>query len=640
MCGIIGIINKKANELLTESVLDTLVKRGPDDFGVFFDDNIAMGHTRLAIQDLSAKGHQPMISNDGQYVIIFNGEIYNHSEVRAILTAKGSEFSSHSDTETLLYGYIHFGEKIVQMLNGIFAFAIFDKKKKELFIARDKIGVKPLYYYYSKDSFVFSSQIKTIQKIEKLNNEADENAMLQSIMLLWLVDDKTGIKNIKKLLPGHYIKIKVAEEKELNISKWASEPFKDEYSLQNEQELITELDTILTASVQRQLLSDKPIGYFLSGGLDSSLLLAIAHKIDSKKATQAFTISAGKAFTEEGFSDDLYYAKAVAEHLKIDLEIIEANPNLIEQIDEMIFDLEEPQTDFAPLFVKAIAHNAKAKGFDVLFSGTGADDIFSGYRRHVAIMHEKKIEKIPNFLRKIINVSAPYLPENKHSRRIKKIAESIDKNSFERMASYFFWTDKTIAFSLFTSAIQSKIEEDTIENNFGKLLKSIPQELHPLNKLLHLEMNSFLPNHNLNYTDKMGMAASVEIRVPYLDNELVAFAAKLPPTMKIKGTTTKYLLRKVAEKYLPKEVIYRPKTGFGAPIRTWMKTNKDFQKTIWEKLHLPFFMSNSVFELSKIEQLYNETITQKKDHSYTLLSLVCIESWVRQFDVDITSLTK
>lgn len=631
MCGIAGIIKDEINAVNLQRALVSMKHRGPDGNGLFTDKPLTLLHTRLSIQDLSESAGQPMYSADKCFVIIFNGEIYNHHEIRKVLLAKGQLFRSGSDTETLLYAYIHFGTEALQMLNGIFAFAIYDIRKRQLFAARDSFGIKPFYYFSEAGIFTFASEVKTLLELTEIKRDLNADALFQTLVLQWQLGAETGLKEVKRLLPGHFLELSIDDAKCITIKKWAKEALQGKYEDHSEQEWIQRLDLVLNAAVERQLLSDKPIGYFLSGGLDSSLLLAIAHKIAPEKVTTAFTIDAGKSFQEEGFSADLPYAKLVAKHLGIDLDIIETPSSFLKDFDFMIYHLDEAQADSAPLFVREISRRAKLKGFDVLISGAGADDLFSGYRRHQALAYEKQIEQTPLFIRKAIKQGIAILPFNNQTRRLKKITGSLDKTSFQRMADYFFWSDPKLIQCLFTKEFLASIDAGHITQFFSDTLAAIPDEQDILNRMLHLEMNTFLPGHNLNYTDKMGMAESVEIRVPYLDNELVALAAKLPPQFKMKGTITKYLLKKVAEKYLPKEVIYRSKTGFGAPVRTWMQTDKQFQQQVWARLNSPAFIALNIFDQKAIKQLYQETTSNKKDYSYTLLSLLAIESWLRQF---------
>lgn len=634
MCGIAGKISINANEAEMYDALKMLSHRGPDGNGVFSSFPLVLGHTRLAIQDLSEQAVQPMFSADKRYVIVYNGEVYNHQEIRAELIKQGIQFQSNSDTETLLYGYIHYGENILSYLNSIFSFAIFDSHKRELFVARDAYGVKPFYYYSDEKQFIFSSEIKAIMSLggEKLSYNID--AQFQTLMLQWQMDENTGFKEIKKLLPGHNLKINIDHYSEFKITKWHQENFVGKYKHQTENDLINNLDAALTAAVQRQLLSDVPIAYFLSGGLDSSLLVAIAKKIAPEKTTTAFCLDAGKDFVEEGFSADVDFAKKVAGHLQIDLEIITAQSNFLEEFDHMIFHLEEAQADIAPLFIYQISKAASRKGFKVLISGAGADDVFSGYRRHQAISKENILSKTPRFIKQAVKKFVAILPTNHQTRRIKKLAEHIDLSTYQRMFAYFFWANKQDVLNLFSEEFRESINSLQIEEYFEKYLAEIPEEENKLNQMLHLEMSCFLPCHNLNYTDKMGMAASVEIRVPYLDTELVKFTASIPPELKLKGMTTKYLLKKVAENYLPKEVINRSKTGFGAPIRSWMQNDAIFQEEVWKRLSNLNLMKSKVFDKNAVQQMFKDTVDKKKDHSYTLLGLLAIESWMRQFKIN------
>ncbi|MDI9319872.1 MAG: asparagine synthase (glutamine-hydrolyzing) [Phycisphaerales bacterium] len=631
MCGIIGIVSSKAVEHSMQSALNLLHHRGPDGNGIYRDAPIILGQVRLAIQDLSENGHQPMISADANYVIIYNGEIYNHSEIRKQLILKGVQFNSSSDTETLLCGYIHYGEEILQKINGIFAFAIYDKVKRTLFAARDPFGVKPFYYYKDERQFIFGSEIKSLMSLGANRIQYNIEAQFETLMLQWQMDEHTGFEEIKKLLPGHCLSIYIDDLNSIHIKKWYKANFNGIYAQHSEKDWIALLEIELIAAVKRQLLSDKPIAYFLSGGLDSSLLVAIAKSIDPNKVQQTFCIDAGKKFIQEGFSDDLPYAQIVAEHLQVDLEVIEAQSNFLASFDERIFELEEAQADIAPIFVRQIAKAAQSKGFNVLIGGVGGDDVCSGYRRHQAIANEYLIEKTPRLLRTLLKKGADYLPQNNQTRRIKKVAKSIDLNQRARLYQYFFWANKADILDLFNDTAKVALDCNCIEHHFDKYLAEIPNESSALNQMLHLEQNSFLPCHNLNYTDKMGMAASVEIRVPYLDLDFVKFAASIPPELKMKGMTTKYLLKKVAEKYLPNEVIYRPKTGFGAPIRTWMQEENNFQNEVWKRLSNLKIVAKNIYKQAAIEALFQDTIQKKKDGSYTLLALLAIESWMRQF---------
>lgn len=630
MCGIAGIINGQVSDLQIKDALAALAQRGPDSYGTYQEEDICLLHTRLAIQAISTQGNQPMWSNDGKFVIIYNGEIYNHHELRVELTAAGIEFQSQSDTETLLKAYLHWGKAALNKLNGIFAFVLYDKSKRKIFAARDAFGVKPFYFFQKEKTLAFASNIKSIQCLYPITASLQAQTLFETVILQWPLGTHTGWENIVKLLPGHAFEYELDNSKPLQPFKWSEETMQGTYATYSEEEWISKIDDALQLAVKRQLISDKPIAYFLSGGLDSSLLLAIAQKIDPSKATRAYTIDPGSGFQREGFSNDLHYAQIVAQHLKIPLTTIKASADFLSSFDTVITHLEAPQADIAALFVQQIAHAAKAQSFDVLMSGLGADDVFSGYRRHQALAFETLLENIPLLLRKGLKSIGHHLPDSHKTRRIKKALKNIDKSSTERMFAYFFWEDKNAIYQLFQEKYRAQININGIELYFETLISAIPNEHSLLNQFLHLEMNSFLVNHNLNYTDKMGMAESVEIRVPYLDKELVALAATMPVSLKMKGTTTKYILRKVAEKYLPKEVIYRSKAGFGAPIRTWMQEDIAFQNKVKERLFNEQFLAKGIFNSAAIQDMFAATINKQKDHTYSLLALLAIESWLRQ----------
>jgi len=621
MCGISGIISENNLDSIHQMCY-SLKHRGPDDHGTFNHKNIALGHRRLSIQDLSINGHQPMVSYDERYVIVFNGEIYNHWEIRAELKDKFN-FKSTSDTETLLYGYIEYGTVLFNKLNGIFAFAIYDKENDELIIVRDQFGVKPLYYYYYDRTFIFSSEIKAINKYPLLNKTIDNKSVANYIYFLYSPGENTPFRYYKKLLPGHYLKLNINDLGSIQIRKYYEIPFDGNYFKTNEGKLIEELDNKLTTAVRRQLISDVPIGFFLSGGLDSSLIVAIAKKIEPNKNLKCFTIETDTNSKREGFAEDLPYAKAVAKYLNVELEIVSGDINIVDDFDKMIYSLDEPQADAAPLNVSNICKRAREQGYYVLLGGTGGDDLFSGYRRHQFIYYDNKLEFVPFALKRFLNNRLNSLSYNTaFKRRIKKLFSAYnDKDKIKQAASLYGWLPVAKIKLIFNEAGDfqpAKILLDSLSN--------IPAEKSILNKLLFWDMKFFLTDHNLNYTDKMSMAHGVEVRVPFLDKELVEFSTKIHPELKMKGKTTKYLLKKVAERYLPNDVIYRPKSGFGAPVRDWVLNGLD--KKLDDIINSG---TNGLFNKNEIRSLVRLNKEEKIDASYSIWSIMAISSWINQF---------
>lgn len=623
MCGISGFVNIQVND----DFLDITDHRGPDDRGVFRHKNLVLGHNRLSIQDLSENGHQPFVSKDEKFALVFNGEIYNHWDIREELLAKGYEFISKSDTETLLYAYIEFGEEIFKKLNGIFAFALFDIERNELLVVRDHFGIKPLYYYQAGNKFAFGSEMKVFQPY--IDNGVTKENFSNYLNFLWSPGEKTPYSKVKKLLPGHFMKIRLDEVKCEPI-QYYDIPFEGKYSEASEEELIDELDELLQAVVKRQMLADTPVGFFLSGGLDSSLLVAIAKKSYPDKKLQTFTIKTEAEGGNDGFVDDLFYAKKVAQFLDVNLEIVNAEVNILNDFDKMIWHLEEPQADPAPLNVLNICKRAREMGYKVLIGGAGGDELFSGYRRHQALSYEKYFGMFPMVLKKALKAGFMRIPNgNATIRRAKKILSDIDKTKEERIVGYYSWLPFDQLCDLFIDEIAKSVRANKPTTYLLELLHSIPEEKDWLNRMLYFELKSFLVDHNLNYTDKMSMAVGVEARVPFLDIELVEFSTKMPTRLKMKGNETKYILKKVAERYLPNEIIYRPKTGFGAPVRKWIKN--DLDGLINERLSDDQINSRNIFKAQSIRDMISDNKADRIDASYPIWSLLAIESWMRQF---------
>jgi len=622
MCGIIGYYGDNIDSFLKEKRLNLISHRGPDNTDSVKGDDYFLGHTRLSIQDISDSGNQPMISNDKSCILIFNGEIYNHNELRSSFL-KDITFKSSGDTETLLYGLKKYGLEFIKKLNGIFAFSFFNVLTGEIIISRDHFGVKPLYYHFNQNEVYFSSELKAIVSFKKNKIKINQNALKNYINFLWSPGENTPIDEFKKLLPGHYLIGNINDIKNIKNNKYYSVPFKGEYFLNHsEPDLVNELEIRLIKAVKRQMLSDVPLGFFLSGGLDSSILVAIARKLYPKKQINCYTI---KNDPIGGVVDDLQYAKKVAKFLNVNLKIIDAKSNILNHFDKVIYHLDEPQADPAAIHVYNICKAAREDGIKVLIGGTAGDDLFSGYRRHQALRIELLFEKIPLFLRIFFKkILSKFNQKNNFVRKLNKLTANIEKTKEYRLMGYFSWINENTLKNLFL-----------VKNNyncysyFEKLNKSIEKETSDLNRMLFWEINTFLVDHNLNYTDKLSMANGVEVRVPFLDTELVDFSTKIPPKYKLNQNETKYLLKKVAEKYLPKEVVYRSKSGFAAPVREWILNDMDF--IIDDYLSESSIKKRGIFDYKKISKLISDNKKGVIDASYSIWALLAIESWMRQF---------
>lgn len=631
MCGIAGFSGSFDRSLLAKmNIIQT--HRGPDDAGEWFDPvgGIGMAQRRLSIIDLSDSGHQPMWDATGTVVIIFNGEIYNYRELRETLCKADFVFNSHSDTEVLLNLYLHKGVEMLQLLNGIFAFAIWDTRSREIFVARDGVGVKPFYYADCPEGFVFASELKALLQVPSIGREIDSKAVQYYLTYLWCPAPYTILRKVKKLEPGYAAIVKNGRI----ARKWQfyDLPYHQAIESITAGEAIFNVEKTLRQAVERQMVSDVPVGAFLSGGLDSSSVAAFAQHSLADKKLQCFTIGFddNKSTVCEGIIDDLPYAQKVAQHIGVDLHTIYVGSDMINSLEKMIFHLDEPQADPAPINAFYICQLAREHGIKVLLSGAGGDDIFTGYRRHLALMQTKYWDWLPISLKSLIASAARKIPMNTTTgRRVSKVLQYADLTGNEILASYFYWIYPPYLNPLYGEMLRDELTAFSPAQPLLSSLSNLPVDTHPLNKMLYLEAKHFLCDHNLNYTDKMGMATGVEVRVPLLDPDLIDLTARLPVEYKQNGRVGKWIFKKAMEPYLPKEVIYRPKTGFGAPLRTWLK--HQLRPVLDDVLSDSSLKNRGLFDSAGVKQLMERDRKGKVDAAYSIFSLLCIELWCRIF---------
>ena len=643
MCGILGVSFEVKGPLERNSdvdlemrvrfdaALNALSHRGPDAFGskVFFESGVFLGHTRLAIQDLSPAGEQPMVSKDGDLVISFNGEIYNFPKLKNNLQKLGYVFSSETDTEVIINLFREYGLDCFSMLDGIFALAIYDTGKETLVIARDGLGTKPLYYYDDDEIFIFSSEIKALESLlDRSKLSLDKSSINRYLTFQWCPGEGTPFAEIKQHDAGVVTVIK--NGKVTSKDSFYRLPICYPRSKKNNMpvnDVIAALEANLRRAVHDQMLSDAPLGAFLSGGLDSTSIVAFAKEIDP--AITCFTIDV-QSSTNDGMVDDLPYARAAAKFLDVPLEIVTIDPDsLVKNLEKMVWMLDEPLGDTAPLNVLYISELAKKNGIKVLLSGAGGDDIFTGYRRHQAIMYDKKLQMLPKcILSGLEQVTGKLDKSVTLFRRLAKLFNGSTLTGDARIVNYFKWIDQRSLSLLYTADFQNEISNDLAEQPMLDFLKSAHADSSDLDRMLSLEQRFFTTDHNLLYTDKMSMAAGVEVRVPLLAKNLVDFAASIPDSMKQKGDEGKWIFKKAMEPYLPKEIIYRSKTGFGAPLRDWLKVElSDYVEDI---LSYTSLTARGLFDPEKVRKLVLNNNEGKIDASYTIFSLMCIEIWCRQ----------
>ena len=628
MCGIIGCFGK-FNSGQLQSALASINHRGPDDRGVYSDtvSDVWLAHSRLAILDLSPTGHQPMLSADGQVSLVFNGEIYNYRELKQELELTGVQFHGQSDTEVLLHLYLRDGDAMLPRLNGIFAFAVWDKRSASMFLARDALGVKPLYYSAKGSSFAFASEIKALLKLVPDARELDVVALHRYLSFLWCPGEGTPLKGVRKLGPGEAIWVQAGHIR--RSWKWYQLPvFRGASADLDKMSALSGTVQHLRQAVHRQMVADVPVGAFLSGGLDSSSVVAFARELNPE--LQCFTIDAPGG-QDAGTTEDLPYARKVAQHLGVSLDVVSINSGrMASDLERLVVQLDEPLADPAPLNVLYISQLARDQGMKVLLSGAGGDDLFTGYRRHRAVQFERYWQWLPGEVRRgLAKVTSSFDQRRATFRRMTKLFSGAGVDGNERLVEYFRWTREEELLALYTPESRQALGAEIAATPMLDFLYPLSDSVAPLDRMLALEQRFFLTDHNLLYTDKMSMAVGVEVRVPFLDRDLVDFAARIPLHFKQRGSEGKWVLKKAMESYLPHEVIYRPKSGFGAPLRRWMRF--ELRELLGDVLSETSLRKRGIFDCSAVQRLISANDAGEVDASYTLLSLLSIELWCRHF---------
>jgi len=604
--------------------------RGPDDVDSLYlsDDGIGFAHRRLSIIDLSSAGRQPMWDATHSVCIVYNGEVYNYRELRRELERDRFEFLNNTDTEVILNLYLRDGAEMLAKLNGIFAFALWDSRSRSLLLARDGLGVKPLYYAETSDGLVFASELKAVVRSANVSRALDIDAVRQYTRFLWCPAPQTMLQNVRKLLPGQAVWVVRGEMRK--SWQFYDLPFGRMPDGASDGDTIAATRAVIARAVERQMVADVPVGAFLSGGLDSSAVVAFARKHERAEPLHCFTIAFSEGRTaSEGVADDLPYARRVARHLGVQLDEVTIGPATMDDLASMVYQLDEPQADLAPLNVSAISQAARRAGIKVLLSGAGGDDIFSGYRRHQSLQLEPAWSWLPHPARAALRGLSQRVPTRHPTlRRAVKVFSQAHRSSDDRIASYFYWLDPQHGDALF----EGDALRDARPSSGDALLdcvQSLPAAMPRLNKMLYLDTKFFLPDHNLNYTDKLSMAHGVEVRVPLLDYEVVQHAGALRIEDKQRGPTTKWAFRKAMEGILPRDVIYRPKAGFGVPLREWM--SKGLMPLVDEVLSEKSLRARGIFAPAAVGRLIELDRRGAVDAAYPILSIACIELWCRAF---------
>lgn len=596
---------------------EKLAHRGPDDQGVFVDGAIALGHSRLSIIDLSEAGHQPMQNADGSIRITYNGEIYNFLDLKKDLEKKGYKFRSKTDTEVILYLYQEYGEECLKYLRGMFAFAIWDANNKQLFIARDRLGKKPIKYYIdpSKKFIIFASELKAILEDPDVPRVIDYEAIDEYLTYNYVPHPKTGFKNIFKLEPAHYLIVKadgaITKKRywQLDFSKKLQMP---------EEEWKEQVVSKLKESVSMRLMSDVPLGAHLSGGIDSSLIVALmAEKL--KDPVKTFSIG----FKENDYNE-LPYAKQVSERYKTEHHEFSIDSNMLEILPKLVYQYEEPYADASALPTWYLSEITK-KHISVALNGDGGDENFAGYNRYSAAALYGKLKFLPakdqlKFLNKLFYQTS----HKKIFQKGHKLISSYNKNFpyfYLRLIDYFGQEDK---FLVYDPQMKERVEGSRWRRFLEETYDSCESK-DRLDKMLYTDINAGLPGDLLVKVDMASMAHGLEIRSPFLDHELMELTAKMPSDLKLRDRNKKYLLKQIAYDYLPKEVIDRPKQGFEMPLEHWFRTS--LYGYIHEELLDSQFLSYG-FNREGVLKLIEDHKNFRDDYSKHLWALLMLKKWL------------
>lgn len=622
MCGIAGFISENSERTAERaSLLDAMCKeiihRGPDEQGTAIEGRAAMGMRRLSIIDL-ATGQQPIYNTDRSKLIVFNGEIYNYRELKKDLEGRGYKFRTNSDTETIIHAFDEFGPACLDRLRGMFAFAIWDQKDQSLFLARDRVGKKPLFYTLAGGDLIFGSEIKVLLKHPGVKRELEHGALDAYLTFGYVPEELCILKGIHKLEPGHFLTFKNGNIKK---ERYWDFDYSRETLAADEAEIASDLLAKLTDAVGVRLISEVPLGAFLSGGVDSSAVVGLMSRI-LDKPVKTFSIG----FNEDSFNE-LKYAQMAASHFKTDHHEFMITPESFGAIDELVWHFDEPFADPSSLPTYMLSKMARDH-VTVALSGDGGDELFAGYTRYVKDKDRSGFGLLPEgFRERMLRPLSQALP---HGTRGKNYLFNISLDAAGRYIdsiSHFNGPNKR---KLLSSEIQTKMN-----GTFGRgdeLFRQIAGSSNSsdaIDNLLYLDSRTYLPGDILTKVDRMSMASSLETRSPLLDQELIDYSSRIPSSLKLKGHETKYIFKKAVEGFVPREILYREKQGFGVPIGEWI--NSQLRERIVGDLSERRTSERGYFDAKYVNLLIDEHRRGRRDHSHALWTLWMLELWHRRY---------
>ncbi|MBM3251170.1 MAG: asparagine synthase (glutamine-hydrolyzing) [Candidatus Omnitrophica bacterium] len=624
MCGIAGIINysqSNISEQLIRKMCSQMIHRGPDGEGIYAGANAGLGHRRLKIIDLSEAGRQPMRNEDGTLQLVLNGEIYNYRQLRRELEGRGHRFISCSDAEVVVHLYEDFAEGCLSYLQGMFALAVWDSKKGRLFLARDRLGKKPLLYYYDGQHFCFASEFRALLSSGLIDKEINYNAINQYLTFGYIPAPNTIYNKIFKLLPAHY---GILQDNKFRLQKY----WELEYSpkiIISEEEAAEELLRILKEAVKRRLASDVPLGAFLSGGIDSSTVVALMSQLTGKVKT--FSVG----FDDADF-DELKYARNIAELFSTEHHEFVVRPKALEVLPLLVERYGEPYADSSAIPTYYVSCETK-KFVTVALNGDGGDESFAGYERYQAMKLAESYNRLPLFFREAMRkVALRLLPDSPHvknrRRKIRRFLENVSMPFYPRYCRWVSMISYREKDMLYHPGFKQQLDNYN-PADWLRDYPALPNDMGLVDRLLATDIKTNLANDLLVKMDIASMANSLETRAPFLDQDVMQFSARLPGNFKIKGLIKKYILKKAIKNLIPAENIYRAKMGFGVPVGTWMRNElKDFTREI---LFSSRALKRGYFNPDNLRGYINRHIDGNKDHSLGLWSLLMLELWHQRF---------
>ncbi|HVF86931.1 MAG TPA: asparagine synthase (glutamine-hydrolyzing) [Pyrinomonadaceae bacterium] len=644
MCGIAGIITAQA-EARMGAMLKTIEHRGRDDEGVWasgvIDDagrQVCFGHRRLSIIDTSVAGHQPMLTEDGRYALIFNGEIYNYRELRHELEARGASFQTDTDTEVLLKAFVEWGVECLPRLNGMFAFAVWDAHTRTLTLARDRVGIKPLYYATGTDAdntdgfFVFGSEVKAILATGLVERAIDVEGLNQYLTFLWTPDPHTVFRHVRKLPPAHVL---TWRDGETTLREWWDVSFDEIEEGKSEAWWREQMLETLERVVKMEMVADVPLGSFLSGGVDSSSIVALMNRHSGGRRVSTYTVGIEQEdLRYDIIPDDAVWARRVGQLLDTDYHEMMLKPDVADLLPKLVYHMDEPVADPA-IITSYLISRAARETLTVLLSGVGGDELFAGYPRQLAMKIAGMLDPVPRSLRRpVMNALTNALPGGLPGRftaplrNAKKFAQSAALDFENRYLGYGTYFTDAAKQSLYSDSLRDATRGMDAYRQHRRYFTRV-RAAAPLNRLLYVDLKTFLPCLNLAYTDKTSMAATLEVRVPFLNVELVELAARMPVNLKLRGLKRKYILKRAAESLLPRDVVWRKKAGFGAPVRSWLRGA--LRPMVEDLLSEDTIRRRGLFRPHEVRRIIDANLSGRQDYNLQVFQLLTLELWQRTF---------